>query len=55
MTIEYAHCIAEAAELDIDLDCDEIDLQDKLYGLFQCFMPDGGVCAATRRLCYKLV
>lgn len=24
-----------------DLDCKEIDLQDKFYGLFQCFMPDG--------------
>ena len=47
MTIEYAHCIAEAAELDIDLDCDEIDLQDKLYGLFQCFMPDGAGARAV--------
>ena len=41
MTIEYAHRIAEAAGLDLDLDCEEIDLQDKLYGLFQCFMPYG--------------
>ena len=41
MTIEYAHRIAEVAGLDIDLDCEGIDLQDKLYGLFQCFMPDG--------------
>ncbi len=41
MTIEYAHRIAEAAGLDIDLDCEGIDLQDKLYGLFQCFIPDG--------------
>ena len=38
MTIEYAHRIAEAAGLDIDLDCEGIDLQDKLYGLFQCFI-----------------
>ena len=41
MTIEYAHRIAEAAGLDIDLDCEGIDLQDKLYGLFQCFIPYG--------------
>ncbi len=42
MTIfEYARCIDEAAGLDLDLDCKEIDLQDKFYGLFQCFMPDG--------------
>ena len=38
---EYARRIAEAAGLDLDLDCKEIDLQDKFYGLFQCFMPDG--------------
>ena len=42
---EYARRIDEAAGLDLDLDCKEIDLQDKLYGLFQCFMPDG---AGTR-------
>ena len=39
---EYARRIDEAVGLDLDLDCKEIDLQDKLYGLFQCFMPDGG-------------
>ena len=38
---EYARRIDEAAGLDLDLDCKEIDLQDKLYGLFQCFMPEG--------------
>ena len=38
---EYASHINEAAGLDLSLDCEEIDLQDKLYGLFQCFMPDG--------------
>ena len=38
---EYARRIAEAARPDLDLDCEEIDLQDKFYGLFQCFMPDG--------------
>lgn len=38
---EYARRIDEAAGLDLNLDCKEIDLQDKLYGLFQCFMPDG--------------
>ena len=38
---EYASRINEAAGLDLDLDCEEIDLQDKLYGLFQCFMPEG--------------
>ena len=38
---EYARRIDEAAGLDLDLDCKEIDLQDKFYGLFQCFMPDG--------------
>ena len=38
---EYASRINEAAGLDLSLDCEEIDLQDKLYGLFQCFMPDG--------------
>ena len=38
---EYVHRIDEAAGLDLDLDCKEIDLQDKLYGLFQCFMPEG--------------
>ena len=38
---EYARRIDEAAELDLSLDCKEINLQDKLYGLFQCFMPDG--------------
>ena len=38
---EYARRIDEAAELDLSLDCKEIDLQGKLYGLFQCFMPDG--------------
>ncbi|WP_298062195.1 hypothetical protein [uncultured Campylobacter sp.] len=44
---EYASRINEAAGLDLNLDCEEIDLQDKLYGLFQCFMPDGvGVEAA---------
>ena len=42
---EYASRINEAAGLDLSLDCEEIDLQDKLYGLFQCFMPDG---AGTR-------
>ena len=47
MTIEYAHRIAEAAGLDIDLDCEGIDLQDKFYGLFQCFMPDGAVIEAV--------
>ena len=30
---EYARRIAEAARLDLDLDCEEIDLQDKFYGL----------------------
>ena len=38
---EYARRIDEAAGLDLNLDCKEIDLQDKFYGLFQCFMPDG--------------
>lgn len=38
---EYARRINEAAGLDLDLDCKEIDLQDKFYGLFQCFMPEG--------------
>ena len=38
---EYASRINEAAGLDLSLYCEEIDLQDKLYGLFQCFMPDG--------------
>ena len=38
---EYARRIDEAAELDLSLDCKEINLQDKLYGLFQCFMPEG--------------
>lgn len=38
---EYASRINEAAGLDLSLDCKEINLQDKLYGLFQCFMPDG--------------
>ncbi|WP_297938610.1 hypothetical protein [uncultured Campylobacter sp.] len=38
---EYARRIAEAARPDLDLDCKEIDLQDKFYGLFQCFMPEG--------------
>ena len=38
---EYASRINEAAGLDLSLDCKEIDLQDKLYGLFQCFMPEG--------------
>nr|WP_315058818.1 hypothetical protein [uncultured Campylobacter sp.] len=38
---EYARRIDEAAGLDLSLDCKEIDLQDKFYGLFQCFMPDG--------------
>jgi len=37
---EYASRINEAAGLDLSLDCEEIDLQDKFYGLFQCFMPD---------------
>lgn len=47
---EYASRINEAAGLDLDLDCEEIDLQDKFYGLFQCFMPDGaGVDAVLRR------
>ena len=38
---EYARRIDEAAGLDLDLDCKEIDLQDKFYGLFQYFMPEG--------------
>ena len=38
---EYASRINEAARLNLSLDCEEIDLQDKLYGLFQCSMPDG--------------
>ena len=38
---EYASHINEVAGLDLSLDCEEIDLQDKLYGLFQCFMPEG--------------
>ena len=38
---EYARRIDEAAGLDLNLDCKEIDPQDKFYGLFQCFMPDG--------------
>lgn len=41
MTIEYAHRIAEAAGLDLSLDCEEINLQDKLYGIFQCLIPYG--------------
>ena len=41
---EYASRINEAAGLDLSLDCKEIDLQDKFYRLFQCFMPeDAGV------------
>jgi len=44
---EYASHINEAAGLDLDLDCEEIDLQDKLYGLFQCFIPDGAVIEAV--------
>ncbi len=44
---EYASHINEAAGLDLDLDCEEIDLQDKLYGLFQCFMPDGAGARAV--------
>ena len=47
MTIEYAHRIAEAAGLDIDLDCKGIGLQDKLYGLFQCFIPYGASVRAV--------
>ena len=31
---EYARRIDEAAGLDLNLDCKEIDLQDKFYGLF---------------------
>ena len=31
---EYARRIDEATGLDLDLDCKEIDLQDKFYGLF---------------------
>ena len=38
---KYASRINEAAGLDLSLDCEEIDLQDKFYGLFQCFMPEG--------------
>jgi len=38
---EYDSRIAEAAGLDLSLDCEGIGLQDKLYGLFQCFMPYG--------------
>ena len=38
---EYARRIDEAVGLNLDLDCKEIDLQDKFYGLFQCFMPEG--------------
>lgn len=38
---EYTRCIDEAAGLNLNLDCKEIDLQDKFYGLFQCFMPGG--------------
>ena len=44
---EYARRIAEAARLDLDLDCEEINLQDKFYGLFQCFMPDGAGARAV--------
>ena len=44
---EYASRINEAAGLDLSLDCEEIDLQDKLYGLFQCFMPDGSGARAV--------
>ena len=44
---EYARRIDEAAGLDLDLDCEEIDLQDKLYGLFQCFMFDGAGARAV--------
>ncbi|WP_297944078.1 hypothetical protein [uncultured Campylobacter sp.] len=41
---EYASRINEVVGLDLSLDCEEIDLQDKFYGLFQCFMPeDAGV------------
>ena len=48
---EYASHINEVAGLDLSLDCKEIDLQDKLYGLFQCFMPDGaGIEAVFARL-----
>jgi len=44
---EYASRINEAARLDLSLDCKEIDLQDKLYGLFQCFMPEGAGVGAV--------
>ena len=47
MTIEYARRMAEAAGLDLSLDCEGIDLQDKLYGLFQCFMSDGAGARAV--------
>ena len=47
---EYARCIDEAAGLDLDLDCKEIDLQDKFYGLYargrRC---RSGVCVAAKR------
>ena len=38
---KYASRIDEAVGLNLDLDCKEIDLQDKFYGLFQYFMPEG--------------
>ena len=38
---QYARRIDEAAGLDLSLDCEEIDLQDRFYGLFQCSMPEG--------------
>ena len=44
---EYTSRIAEAAGLDLSLDCEGIDLQDKLYGLFQCFMPYGASVRAV--------
>lgn len=48
---EYASRINEAVGLDLSLDCEEIDLQDKLYGLFQCFMPDGAGAGRCLRRC----
>lgn len=55
MTIfEYARRIDEVAGLDLDLDCEEIDLQDKFLLAFLVFMPDcareSGVFAATKWL-----
>ncbi|MDR3059660.1 MAG: hypothetical protein LBU84_16170 [Prevotella sp.] len=39
--IEYFNYLKSIPQLDLDDEFENIDMEDQLYALFQCFMPEG--------------